>query len=355
MSERKLASIRKIRGIGPIEGADAIELATIDGWQVVVKKNEFKVGDLVVYFEIDSWVPTEIAPFLSKGKEPRVYEGVKGERLRTVTLRGALSQGLVIPITDELRTEIGFSELHNEGREPQEGDDVTQILGIKKWEPDIPACLAGQVKGYFPGWITKTDQERAQNLVEEIRAAYERGDQFEVTIKLDGTSFTGYHRDGEVGVCSRNLELKLNEANKDNTFVKLFEESGLSTALQAYGRNIAIQGEVMGPGIQGNREKLKEPQLFVFDIYDIDTRKYLGPAERMKVFNALKAIGVEMQHVPVLNESAELPSADVGFLLKVAEGKSLNHEIREGLVWKSVSGDFSFKTISNLYLLKGGN
>ena len=149
MSERKLASIRKIRGIGPIEGADAIELATIDGWQVVVKKNEFKVGDLVVYFEIDSWVPTEIAPFLSKGKEPRVYEGVKGERLRTVTLRGALSQGLVIPITDELRTEIGFSELHNEGREPQEGDDVTQILGIKKWEPDIPACLAGQVKGYF--------------------------------------------------------------------------------------------------------------------------------------------------------------------------------------------------------------
>lgn len=97
---RKMASIRKIDAIGPIEGADAIEVATLGGWKVVVKKNEFNVGDLAVYCEIDSWIPTEIAPFLSKGKEPREYNGVKGERLRTVKLRGTLSQGLLLKIED---------------------------------------------------------------------------------------------------------------------------------------------------------------------------------------------------------------------------------------------------------------
>jgi RNA ligase (TIGR02306 family) len=95
---RKLASIRRIADIQPIEGADAIVVATIDGWKVVVKKSEFKVGDLAVYFEIDSWVPHDLAPFLSKGNEPREYGGVKGERLRTIKLRGTTSQGLLLKL-----------------------------------------------------------------------------------------------------------------------------------------------------------------------------------------------------------------------------------------------------------------
>lgn len=95
---RKLASIRRIANIQPIEGADAIVVATVDGWKVVVKKDEFKVGDLAVYLEIDSWVPHNLAPFLSKGQEPREYNGVKGERLRTVKLRGTTSQGLLLKL-----------------------------------------------------------------------------------------------------------------------------------------------------------------------------------------------------------------------------------------------------------------
>ena len=95
---RKLASIRKIDAIDPIPGADAIECASVGGWKVVVKKGEFHPGDLAAYFEIDSWIPTAVAPFLSKGKEPRVYNGVQGERLRTIKLRGQISQGLLLPL-----------------------------------------------------------------------------------------------------------------------------------------------------------------------------------------------------------------------------------------------------------------
>jgi RNA ligase (TIGR02306 family) len=95
---RKMATIRVIDAINPIPDADAIEVATVGGWRVVVKRGEFTVGDLAVYCEIDSWIPTELAPFLSKGKEPRVYEGIKGERLRTVSLRKTVSQGLLLPL-----------------------------------------------------------------------------------------------------------------------------------------------------------------------------------------------------------------------------------------------------------------
>jgi RNA ligase (TIGR02306 family) len=95
---RKMATIRKIDDIRPIEGADAIECAVVGGWQVVVKKGEYNVGDLAVYLEIDSFVPHELAPFLSKGQEPREFNGVKGERLRTVKLRGVTSQGLLLPL-----------------------------------------------------------------------------------------------------------------------------------------------------------------------------------------------------------------------------------------------------------------
>ena len=96
---RKLASIRKIAELNPIEGADVIEVATIDGWKVVVKKGDFSVGELAVYCEIDSWIPTNLAPFLSKGQEPREYGNVKGERLKTIKLRGAVSQGLILPLS----------------------------------------------------------------------------------------------------------------------------------------------------------------------------------------------------------------------------------------------------------------
>ena len=146
---RKLATVRQIIDIQPIHGADAIELAIVDGWKCVVKKNEFKVNDLAVYFEVDSWVPHEIAPFLSKGQEPKEFEGVFGNRLRTVKFRGQVSQGLLLPLSKE---ETGFKYEHPYGALTlmngniacvKLGDDLTEFLNINKWEPPIPTQLAG--------------------------------------------------------------------------------------------------------------------------------------------------------------------------------------------------------------------
>jgi RNA ligase (TIGR02306 family) len=342
---RKLASIRRIADILPIEGADAIEVAVVDGWKVVIKKGEFAIGDSAIYLEIDSWVPHEIAPFLSKGHDPREYNGVKGERLRTVKLRGQVSQGLLLNYWD-------FPDVVKEFHktrivDPNDIDasfDVTDILGIQKWEAPIPAQLQGQAKGTFPSsLIPKTDQERIQNCFRDIE---KKGDvTYEVTMKLDGSSTTIFRWEGELRVCSRNMELKINDENADNTFVAMALEIG-----DRIPEGFALQGELMGPGVQGNREGLKDHKFFVFDVFLIKEHKYAGPAYRRAL---CQEYGFE--HVPVLGVAWKAPeSVDSG--LDIADGPSINHKIREGLVWKcNEDPSFSFKTISNQFLLKGGD
>jgi RNA ligase (TIGR02306 family) len=377
MTERKLASIRRIADIQPIEGADAIVVATIDGWKVVVKKDEFTIGDLAVYFEIDSWIPHKLAPFLSKGSEPREYSGVKGERLRTIKLRGQVSQGLLLKTTDLLfaveTKSIGpdSSAVLRLEKLDHEGADLTEILGIQKWEAPIPAQLQGQAAGMFPtSLIPKTDQERIQNCFGEIQKRAKRfatekvwnaetqtleehpvvlpedfeEPTYEVTLKLDGSSCTIFRWEGELRVCSRNLELKINEENKDNTFVAMALKIG-----DKIPDGFAFQGELMGPGIQGNREGFTEHRFLVFDIFNIQEHAYLKPLSRQ-----LECKHRGLEHVPVLGDAWNAPeSVDSG--LAIAEGPSINHKIREGLVWKcNEDPSFSFKTISNAFLLKGG-
>ena len=332
---RKLASIRKIASIRPIPGADAIECVTVDGWDVVTKKGEFQVGDLAVYLEIDSWVPTTLAPFLSKGKEPREFEGIKGERLKTIKLKGQLSQGLLLPMSVIPKTQWVRDGFWNEG------DDVTSLLGIVKWERPINPQLAGLAKGNFPSFIPKTDQERIQNIKHVLEDPYER---YEVTIKLDGSSFTAYHRDGEVGVCSRNLELKPSD---DNAFWRVARKYGVLELLAARG-NYAIQGELIGPGIQGNQEKLEDLEMYVFDVFDIDAQSYLTAEKR---YNFL--LDTKLQHVPIISPHTAIPQT-LEKVLAMAEGPSLNPKAnREGLVFKSTRNpQLSFKAISNSWLLK---
>lgn len=225
-----------------------------------------------------------------------------------------------------------------------EGLDLTEALGIQKWEPEISPQLAGQVRGLFPtSLIPKTDQERIQNCFVDIES---KGDvTYEVTMKLDGTSCTIFRWEGELRVCSRNLELKVNEENKDNTLVAMALKLGDKVK-----DGIALQGEVMGPGIQGNREGFKEHRFFVFDIFDIHEHEYLPPYARRNYCTR-----TEIDHVPVLGEDWVAPeSVDAG--LALAEGPSITHKVREGLVWKcNDDPSFSFKTISNQFLLKGGD
>jgi RNA ligase (TIGR02306 family) len=330
---RKLASVRRIDAIQPIPGADAIECAIVGGWSVVVKRGEFEAGDLAVYCEIDSWIPHELAPFLSKGQEPREYNGVKGERLRTVKLRGQLSQGLLLPLNDLLKMQYDSSPV------VEEGDDVSEVLGIQKWEAPVPAQLAGDVRGAFPSFVPKTDQERIQNI--DYNDVADRT--WEVTEKLDGSSMTVYFKDGDFGVCSRNWNLR---ESAGNSLWQQARKYDLETVLVREG-NYAVQGELIGEGIQGNPYRIKGQDFFVYDVYDINQQCYLSPAERRAFVerNNLKS-------VPVIDAGRQTPSS-IAEILKDAEAPSvLNVKAeREGLVYKT--GLQSFKAISNRFLLKG--
>lgn len=359
---RKLASIRPITFIKPIEGADAIECAIVDGgWPVVVKKGEYQVGDVAIYLEIDSWVPHELAPFLSKGNEPREYNGVKGERLRTVKLRGQVSQGLLIKLSDvplhvyAVENDQTGEPYHMDEIVWQIGDDVTAEMGIQKWEPPIPAQLQGTMKGNFPHFIPKTDQERCQNLRKDIFEAY-KGEMYEVTVKLDGSSTTIYVRDGEVGVCSRNIDLKETEGN---SFWKAAREQNIIEPFLSFCEEnkveLALQGELIGEGIQGNPEKLKGQRFYLFDIYNITGGYYLTSYERQGILDILNCEGADLGHVPIVALSTKVTEVaqSIDELLEYAEGPSLNPETkREGVVFKSLNSDFTFKAISNSYLLK---
>lgn len=414
MDKRKLVTVRTIDDLAPIPGADAIEVATIEGWKVVVKKGEFKIGDKCVYFEIDSFLPdgNPAWQFLVD-KQGREFEGKRGHRLKTIKLRGQLSQGFVVPL-DALPSVVEFIFSLDQDDDLRT-HDLSDLVGVVKWDPPLPASLAGQAAGLFPSFIRKTDQERCQNLgraifgyedqlfpfdvstlsEDAITTMQDRGllewvgdglggkwhkvikaeasplDAYEITMKMDGSSATFFHRDGHLGVCSRNLELKIGDENKDNSFVRMLYDGLLNVLLPELG-NIAIQGELMGPNIQGNREQLKDFTLFVFDVQFLDEGRKATPMERYSIMDRLYALGVnphKVRHAPIFadgkfREFQELSAEervsyrlpDLGLhstsdLLKFAEGPSLVNKVREGVVFKRITDEFSFKAISDAYLL----
>ena len=345
--ERQLVTERVIRELVPIEGADKIELAKLDGWQCVVKKGQFSAGEKALYAEIDSIFPSDDERFAFL--EPRKY------RVKSMKLRGALSQGLLTPV----------SALTNEERmRIFDGESPTDVLRVTKFEPPVP--MGGSQKGTFPTHLVpKTDQERIQNVPDVLKDKL--NSMFEITEKLDGTSCTIWYQNKEgvitpqdgaqtnlernpyVGVASRNWEMDREEGG---VYSRVLHDTGLVDKLAKLGRNIAIQGEIIGPGIQKNQYKLEKPTLYVFDIYDIDAQKSLAPKERRELTKEL-----DLNHAPVVYWSGlsqgEHMSLTLENVLAEAEGKSvLNDSQREGIVFKSLDGSLSFKAISNKWLLK---
>ena len=376
MSERKLASIRKISDIQPIEGADLIELAIVDGWKVVVGKEVgHKVGDFVIYCEVDSFLPIrEEFEFLRKSSYRKMIDQ-EGFRLKTIKLRGQVSQGLIIPLSilegEEEDEKLGYLQTpegpiyqlgpYDGALVIEEGADVTAMLNIVKWDPPMPAELAGVAKGNFPSFIPKTDEERVQNLAKNYDKMKEQ--KYYMTEKLDGSSSTFYVRDGEFGVCSRNLDLcrpepfvegvvmcddGVERPKKENTFWKVARELNIEENMVDMGKNLAIQCEIIGEGIQGNPYRIKGQTIRVYNAFDIDTQEYLG-FDQLKV--TARALCLEM--VPVIDGEFTLPET-IDELLKFAEGKStLNGSAeREGYVIRSHDMKTSFKVISNNFLLK---
>jgi RNA ligase (TIGR02306 family) len=235
------------------------------------------------------------------------------------------------------------------------GTDLTSVLNIKKYEPVVPAHLSGMVKGNFPTFLHKTDEPRLQSEPRALDEAISKGLVLVGTLKMDGTSFTAYRRDADFGVCSRNLDLKQTE---DNAHWKMARKLKLEEILRSEPSNLSIQGEMVGPGIQGNHMGFKEVDLYLFNLYDIDTGKYLG-------YNELVEFGKKhnIKVVPIIAQK------DFGFgetttvskMLEVASALNYdNGTPAEGIVWRSacetysevLKGRMSFKTISNRFLEK---
>lgn len=369
------------------------------GWKIVIRKDEhLQPGDKVMYFEIDSYLPIEPRyEFLRsysykelefKDGNPEGYRE-EGFRLKTKKLKGIYSQGLVMPLSSfdaEIERYVdagnpvfskwkclacsnnfkveklpsfcphcgaGESVLFHQGFELIPGTDFTNILDINLFVKPIPREMKGKTKGAFPFSIPETDQERVQNLLpyfEEYKDV-----PFEETEKVDGTSLSAYWKDGDFGVCNRQWDLI---EDGTNVLWRAARELGLEEKMKQLGRNIAIQGELAGEGIEKNPLRLVGKRLFVFDIWDIDRRRFLTAPER---FGVLKSIGVA-DHVPVINESIKIFSeytADrIDDLVARSRGVSMvsKDRQREGLVFKStvpVNGHVvSFKVLDNKQIVK---
>lgn len=355
MSERRLATIRRIDAISPIENSDFLELATVDGWNVVISKKErHSVGDLVCYCETDSFLPIwpEFA-FLEKSSLRKMItpEGLKvGYRLRTIKLRGQISEGLIIPLLSD--NDIWWLDIESQGihSHVNEGDEVTELLNIIKWELPIHPSLSGKARGNFPSFLVKTDSERIENFFKDFKR-YHNNDTWEVTTKLDGSSFTAYYKDGEFGVCSRNLDLVESE---DNSFWIAARKNNLSKKMELISSeigNFALQAELMGPGCNGNHEGFTELDIFIFDVYDIDNHTKIGAQLRHKIVDRLG-----LKHVPFHGFVKFDHMKSARDFINLAEGPSISNPVREGLVFKSVENpDVNFKAISNSFKLSDKN
>jgi RNA ligase (TIGR02306 family) len=338
--DRALATIEPIKWIRAIEGADKIELVGVRGWQCVAKKGEFQVGSLGVYFEMDSFLPTDHPAFGFLASKAITYDGRTGVRLRHARRMKQISQGLALPVSM-------FPEIAGLPAKT----DVSKILGITKWEPAIPAQLRGKIAGAFPTHIIpKTKQERIQNIEDFSRII---GHRYIPTIKLDGTSTTyaDYKTPGcgtrKSIVCSRNWNLKRDE---NNALWAAAIRYGIHDAIDNIGMNIAIQGELIGEGIGTNIEKIKGCDFYVFSIWLIDEQRYANRFEYNAILKKLADVGCVLKTCPELPEIEFGPGTTVDSILAMADGPSLFAKYREGLVFERADGQFSFKAISNWWL-----
>src|SRR5436190_16759991 len=238
----KLASIQLIQDIRPIEGADRIEAATVLGYQTVIKKGEFRPGDLCVWHEPDT---------IAAEKPEYEFLRKQGFRLKVSRFKGQVSQGLALPLN--VLPPAHYAR----------GDDVSLVVGIRKYEKPVPANLAGMAKGAFPSWIVKTDEPNLRSFPDALAEFV--GRPCVITQKVDGTSGTFYLRGGEFGVCSRNLQLL---EDPSSMFWRVAREFRVREALATFGGDFALQGEVHGEGIQNNHMRGRGVGLAVFSLFD---------------------------------------------------------------------------------------
>lgn len=332
-AEKPMAIVTRILAVDPILGADSIESVKVLGWKCVTKKSEFNVGDLCVYFVIGTCFP-------------ELYERtlfLEGKPLKTKKLRGCISQGLVAPLTwlQDFNVDIGTLT---------EGQDVTALFNIRKYVEAEESQVYKPGKGRNPSYFPRTDEERVQNIPEILQELKEKNSDIVITRKEDGCSATFVLKDGEVIVCGRNVI----QDDPATPYFKVERRLRIGEKMLALGRNLAVQGEIVGPNVQCNRLKLPELTFKVFYIYDIDAYEFLAHEEMKAV-----AASLELETVPVLYKG---PAAAATMLESLdsllAYADTIEYAPKtpaEGVVVK-VNGRtptrVSFKAISNKFLLK---
>lgn len=338
---RKLASIQTITSIQPIINADAVEIAHVLGWQVVVKKGVFVPGDKCVYFEVDSYLDhtdPRYAFLLTTSYRNNDFMG-EGIRIKTTTIRGALSQGLILPLTQ-------FPELG----EREVGEDVTEVLHVRKWDVPEVQGNAGTIMGDKPFGIPTTDETRVQSMDSLRQALF--GKPYYISTKMDGTSCTIYCIGGQVGVCGRDSEYK---DDGKSPMWNYFHQHNTPDKLRNLGRDIVIQGEFCGPKIQRNRIGLDHYEFYVFNIFD-ENRNLLD-------LNAMQTTAslLGLNTVPIEEVGDAFPYT-MAALLKLAQGTYPNGKNKEGIVvrplvpeWsEALKKSLSFKVLNNDFLKKEG-
>jgi len=355
---RKLASIRLIDGIYPIDGADRIELAQVDSWFVIVKKDEFKVGDKIVYIEIDSLLPSDNPEFAFM--ERYKY------RVKTIKMRGVYSQGLIFStqIVPPKITKMGYNVTV---WEPYElGADVTDVLKIVKYEPPETFENAPH-SSTWDNDTPKTDEERVQNLGKKYAKYQKIDDVWIQSVKLDGTSVTYQLIDGVFRVFSHNCEIPPAEGSLWEWAINNQIEQKMRSYCCSHNmpENIALQGEMVGPGIQQNRQQYESKTVKFFYIFDRNSKQYFAHDD------FISAICDEMglETVPILSDTFNISDYSVAQLLDMAEKYDVESSTRqEGFVFYTrksnpvvnvdefhslitPSGRISFKVKSNKYVL----
>lgn len=333
---RTLATIQKIKTVLPHTNSDNLEIAQVLGWNVVVKKGEFQPGDWCVYCEIDSLLPAhKHFEFLAN----------KHYRIRTIRLRGEVSQGICFPVS--ILEDFGGAPLN-------EGADVTELLGIEKYEPPVHASLGGDVKGNFPSFLMKTDETRIQTLERFINMLLESNDECYFAEKLDGASMTVYKYQGDFGVCSRNLELKQTDANS-LWQVALREKMDINLP-----NGVCLQGELVGPNIQDNKYKLKQHEFYVFNVFDIQKGTYYNLKEAQELVQQMNLKFVPVMFTGRLKDFGNDYHEVTRKLIDLATRQSTLHPVHmEGYVIRTLTemtfpgiGRGSFKVINPNFLLK---
>lgn len=362
---RKLARIVSIDSIQNHPDASRLALAYVDGWQVVVEKDKFHAGDYAIFYEIDSWVPKTACPLLGDTNKPTQFKGVDGTLIRTIYLRKQVSQGYLQPLSS---LPLPHVSTDNPGKPPTwcfesgdytVGDDLTELLGVLKWEPELDASLLGVAKGKYPAIFPKTHQERIQNLGAQWENwAYENLT-FIPTEKLEGQSMTAYLRNNEFGVASHTLDLEKSDKSIHwNVALDLDLESKLRFLLRriksdggVFYEDAAFQGELIGPGIEGNIYGLKEHQFRLFSIVMAKGAKVLGLPQ---VIDLGKTLNIPT--VPVISKTpVRARQTSQEDFIAYADGESCLKvgQMREGVVFYCLEKpELSFKSVSAQYLGK---